>query len=278
MCKIQVAGVPGPIYRGLLLGLAQFLKILVFLGFVFIVVLTFGEVYKISSTNQMLATLAGGFLPVIMREFMQPDRPDIEIGTVSFKSKLDEVIKNFWQYWPLYDFQFQVVPSAEDMVSIEMRELNAERNDSVGEMSENQNSNNNVKPADEASKSCCQQAPQNDKSSSGLANSVLSESGNITNEGESSIAGSASQSSKPKMDYPDSHEARYCKNIYRSKDSRKSIRNSLLGNFQQLFQRSAVIAEPAVESLREKLSVDLLVLLPQQWFNVNDTLVARTKQ
>lgn len=110
VCEIRVAGVPGPIYLGLLFGLRQFLKIFLFIFFVFIVVLSFGDVYKISSTNQMLATLAGGFLPVILRQFMEPERPDIEIGTVSFKSKMDEIIKNFKQIWPMYDLPLEVEP------------------------------------------------------------------------------------------------------------------------------------------------------------------------
>ena len=36
-----------------------------------------------------------------------PSKPDIELGTVSFKSRLDEIIKNFRQKWPMYDLPFQ---------------------------------------------------------------------------------------------------------------------------------------------------------------------------
>lgn len=57
---------------------------------------------------KMLATLAGGFLPVILRQFMVPEQPEIDIGTVKFHAKLDEVIKNFRQRWPLYDLPFDV--------------------------------------------------------------------------------------------------------------------------------------------------------------------------
>lgn len=114
VCQIKVAGVPGPVYRGLLFGIKQFLKIAIFIFFVFVVVLSFGEVYKMSSTNQMLATLAGGFLPAILRQFMEPERPDIEIGTVSFKSKLDEIIKNFNQLWPIYDLPLERAPLPEE--------------------------------------------------------------------------------------------------------------------------------------------------------------------
>lgn len=108
VCEIRVAGVPGPVYQGLLVALKQFLKIVTFIVFVFMVVLTFGSVYQVSNTNQMLAALAGGSLPFILRTFMEPEKPDIEMGTVSFKSKLDEVIKNFAQIWPMYDFAFEL--------------------------------------------------------------------------------------------------------------------------------------------------------------------------
>ena len=108
VCQIRVAGVPGPVYRGLMLAGRQFLKIVIFILFVFVVVLSFGNVYQVSSTNQMLAALAGGSLPFILRTVMEPEKPDIEIGTVSFKSQLDEIIKNFVQYWPIYDFPFDL--------------------------------------------------------------------------------------------------------------------------------------------------------------------------
>ena len=39
---------------------------------------------------------------------MQPSKPDIELGTVSFRSKLDEIIINFYQKWAMYDFPFEV--------------------------------------------------------------------------------------------------------------------------------------------------------------------------
>jgi len=57
----------------------------------------------------MLATLVGGFLPIMLKTFLAPPTPDVEIGTVSFKSKMDEVIKNFCQKWPIYDLPFKLV-------------------------------------------------------------------------------------------------------------------------------------------------------------------------
>lgn len=124
VCQIRVAGVPGPVYRGLIEAMEQLLKIIVFIVFVFIVVLTFGAVYKVSTTNQMLATMVGGFLPMMLKTFMAPPSPDIEIGTVSFKSKLDEVIKNFVQSWPIYDLPFEVVTEADEATKRETTDAN----------------------------------------------------------------------------------------------------------------------------------------------------------
>ena len=45
----------------------------------------------------------------VLRNFLAPPAPDVELGTVSFRSKMDEVIKNFCQYWPIYDLPFEVV-------------------------------------------------------------------------------------------------------------------------------------------------------------------------
>jgi hypothetical protein len=45
---------------------------------------------------------------MVLRTFLAPPAPDVELGTVSFKSKMDEVIKNFCQYWPIHDLPFEL--------------------------------------------------------------------------------------------------------------------------------------------------------------------------
>lgn len=74
----------------------------------------------------MLATLAVGFLPVILRQFMEPEKPDIEIGTVSFSSKLDEIIKNFKQRWPIHDFPLEKATDDQNTDSSEKDQNNAD--------------------------------------------------------------------------------------------------------------------------------------------------------
>jgi hypothetical protein len=56
VCNIRVAGVPGPVFRGQIEAIREVLKISAFLGLVFLVVLSFSSVYKLSTTNQLLAT------------------------------------------------------------------------------------------------------------------------------------------------------------------------------------------------------------------------------
>ena len=130
--QIRVAGVPGPVFRGHIEAVQQLVKIVIFILFVFIVVLSFGAVYKISTTNQMLAALVGGFLPMILRTFLAPPAPDVELGTVSFKSKMDEVIKNFCQYWPIYDLPFELISDGEKDCAADNKDDDA-KNQTEGE-------------------------------------------------------------------------------------------------------------------------------------------------
>ena len=60
-------GAPGPIYISMIAAFWSFGYILLFLFFVFIVVMAFGDAYSVSSTNQLLATVAGGFIPFLFR-------------------------------------------------------------------------------------------------------------------------------------------------------------------------------------------------------------------
>jgi len=48
VCRIRVAGVPGPIYRGHLDAMKHFLKIVIFIFFVFVVIMSFGRVYQVA--------------------------------------------------------------------------------------------------------------------------------------------------------------------------------------------------------------------------------------
>ena len=108
VCAVRVAGSPGPVYQSLLTATGKFLVILLFIMFVFIVVGSFGESYKVNQANQMMATMAGGFMPLIFRHALKPMSAEIETNLVSFRSKLEEIIKSICQPWPMFDFKFEV--------------------------------------------------------------------------------------------------------------------------------------------------------------------------
>jgi hypothetical protein len=98
-------GCPGSLYKNLLRALRQFLIIILFLVFVVIVVMAFGNEYSISGVNQMLATLAGGFLPWIFLNVLFKPPADVEVDTssVSFQNLFDQEIKEHTQNWPVAD-------------------------------------------------------------------------------------------------------------------------------------------------------------------------------
>lgn len=107
VCEIRVHGAPGPVYINLLSATGKFLIIVVFLFFVMIVVMAFGNVHQVSSTNQTLATLAGGFVPMLLKNVLPRKSVKLNLKTLSFKGQIDEIICDFKQNWPIYDFVFK---------------------------------------------------------------------------------------------------------------------------------------------------------------------------
>ncbi|KAK3099540.1 hypothetical protein FSP39_006015 [Pinctada imbricata] len=103
VCEVRVHGAPGPVYINLLRATGKFLIIVVFLFFVMIVVMAFGNVHQISSTNQTLATLAGGFVPMLLKNVLPRRSVKLNLKTLSFKGQIDEIISDFKQNWPLCD-------------------------------------------------------------------------------------------------------------------------------------------------------------------------------
>ncbi|CAC5383072.1 unnamed protein product [Mytilus coruscus] len=104
-CIMNSAGVPGPLIYNIVQATWRFLCICVFLMFVVLVVLAFGDEYQISGTNQMLATLAGGFLPWVFRNilFKPKDSLALDSDNLSFKSNLRQEIEKYEQKWDIDD-------------------------------------------------------------------------------------------------------------------------------------------------------------------------------
>ncbi|KAH9523326.1 hypothetical protein Btru_066396 [Bulinus truncatus] len=115
LCQVRVHGAPGPVYINLLAATGKFMIIVVFLMFVMIVVMAFGNVHAMSSANTTLATLAGGFVPMLLKNVLSSKGTRLSLKTVSFKGQIDEIIEEYKQYWPVVDLLIQrSVPGEEE--------------------------------------------------------------------------------------------------------------------------------------------------------------------
>nr|KAG5705592.1 hypothetical protein BaRGS_034790 [Batillaria attramentaria] len=93
---LNYCGCPGKLYVNLLAALWSFLQIIVFLLFVFVVVMAFGSAYSVSSTNQLLATVAGGFIPFVFTHFFSRSHQGASVDpeSVQFKTNFHTAINS----------------------------------------------------------------------------------------------------------------------------------------------------------------------------------------
>lgn len=129
-CKMPFYSVPGELLVNYVKAAAEFGVILLFLMFVLVVVLAFGDTYEISATNKMLATIAGGFVPFMLRNivFKKHSVPDIDKSNMQFQVCLHNLLEDHRQTWPIYDI---------DVVKRESLQNVAERQSVIYEESEN---------------------------------------------------------------------------------------------------------------------------------------------
>lgn len=102
---LNYCGAPGPLYLHFISAFWSFSRILLFLFFVFVVVMAFGDAYSVSTTNQLLATVAGGFIPFLFRYVFSPAGgvPSLHTDSVQFRSQFHQAINRYMQNWPVYD-------------------------------------------------------------------------------------------------------------------------------------------------------------------------------
>ena len=65
ICKLDFPGSPGPLHRSILTATGRLLGVLLYLVFFFVVIFSVGNIYEISSTNQMFIMLVSGCLPLV---------------------------------------------------------------------------------------------------------------------------------------------------------------------------------------------------------------------
>ena len=106
VCHLPYEGIPGSILLSYLKAFKKFLIILFFLSFIFILVRTFFELYKVSSTNQTLVTLVGGFIPLFLQKMinMNVKIHEVDMETIAFKKLFMNRAKEYSQDWVIKDF------------------------------------------------------------------------------------------------------------------------------------------------------------------------------
>ena len=98
-------GCPGELRIQMLKAFITFGKMVLFLLFVAIIVMAFGDAYDVSATNQLLVTVIGGFVPFVFKNFLSQPVGDCTLNTdsIQFITEFDQAVNTFQQMWPVAD-------------------------------------------------------------------------------------------------------------------------------------------------------------------------------
>ena len=98
--RLRAPGCPGPLQHSICEALKQLLSMLTFLFIIYIIIMSFNEVFDRGSNNQLLVTVAGGFLPLIIRTLI-PRNPSVDLSEYSLKGKIEEILLDYRERWPV---------------------------------------------------------------------------------------------------------------------------------------------------------------------------------
>ncbi|KAH3888778.1 hypothetical protein DPMN_012818 [Dreissena polymorpha] len=84
----------------------DFMKVVAFLFFVFIVIFAFGQAHDVSSGTQALVALGSGFLPLVFRQFLFRSTEKLTVEkNLKWKEALKNAIEAYQQCWVLEDIE-----------------------------------------------------------------------------------------------------------------------------------------------------------------------------
>ena len=99
---LRAPGCPGPLHQSIAAAFKQLLYMVMFLFIIGVIIMSFHDVFDPTSNNQLLLTLAGGFLPLIIRQII-PSSPTVDLSEYSLKGKIEEILLHYRESWPVYD-------------------------------------------------------------------------------------------------------------------------------------------------------------------------------
>ena len=121
---------PGLVHKLYFSAFINFLWIILFLAFVFIVIFAFGQANDISSAGQAIAALATGFFPLILKKFLfKPQDYSVDRSNLNWKNMFANALQVYSESWSIADV---TLTEAE---GTEMGDKNLE-NDSITEINE----------------------------------------------------------------------------------------------------------------------------------------------
>jgi hypothetical protein len=106
ICELEAPGCPGPIHKTLGRAVKQLALIIIFLVLMFLLMMILEEIAPISTTSELIITLATGFLPLILLFVLRDPEDDILLNDYSFTGKVQQVIMAYRDTWAVYDLSF----------------------------------------------------------------------------------------------------------------------------------------------------------------------------
>ncbi|KAK6169399.1 hypothetical protein SNE40_020464 [Patella caerulea] len=117
MTNVICCGCPGTLRSSITAALRDLSKIALFLLFLFILVLAYGDTVYVSPASKLFATIATGLIPLALRSFIfsKSTGPAVDTSTLRFQSAFQEKAVTFTKKWPVGDFSldFSFCPTEE---------------------------------------------------------------------------------------------------------------------------------------------------------------------
>jgi len=110
-CKMPYYNVPGELLLKYLFATLECVYVVMFLLFVLVVVLAFGDAYNVSATNKLLMTVAGGILPFMLKQVVLKSHSvkDVDTSDIHFKVAFNNIVRQYEEHWPVYDIDVQAI-------------------------------------------------------------------------------------------------------------------------------------------------------------------------
>ncbi|XP_050388378.1 uncharacterized protein LOC126807672 [Patella vulgata] len=109
MTEVICPGCPGTLKSSIMGALKDLGRIVLFLLFLFILLLAYGDTLYVSPTSKLFATIATGLVPLLLRSFFfsKAPIPALDTSNVRFQNIFREKVLKFMMKWPVVDAEIE---------------------------------------------------------------------------------------------------------------------------------------------------------------------------